>query len=237
MAPGLNILMVKVEPTEPFSLAAIASNHRSPASGTFDRGLELEQRHLLGLGDSLQVAYKNTDGSNGITASYSIPINPQNGTVRLSYSELHNNIVEEPFTELDILSRQRAYELSFRQPLVRKATEDSTSQFALEASISRSESDSELLGFQFPLSPGADDRGRARISALRFSQDFRRESPREILAARSQLSVGVGAFGATINRVYIFLCPVLLVSQSLQYCQSGWIQMLTSREHLLATYL
>jgi hemolysin activation/secretion protein len=119
--------------------------------------------------------------------------------VRLSYAELHNNIIEEPFNELDILSRQRSYELSFRQPIVRQATENSTSEFAVGLSLSRLETSSELLGLNFPISPGADDEGKTRISAIGFFQDFRSETSRQILAARSELSVGLRAFGATIN--------------------------------------
>ncbi len=61
------------------------------------------------------------------------------------------------------------------------------------------ESDTSLLGKDFPLSPGADNRGRTRVSALRLFQDFTQRGERDVLAARSQFSLGVGAFGATVS--------------------------------------
>jgi hemolysin activation/secretion protein len=51
----------------------------------------------------------------------------------------------------------------------------------------------------FPLSPGADDNGRTRISAVRFFQDWVKRDERQVFAARSQFSLGVDLFDATIN--------------------------------------
>lgn len=67
------------------------------------------------------------------------------------------------------------------------------------ANASRLESETALLDQPFPLSPGADDRGRTRISALRFFQEFVQRNPRAVFAARSQFSIGVDWFDATRN--------------------------------------
>ncbi|NJQ97361.1 MAG: hypothetical protein HC784_06125 [Hydrococcus sp. CSU_1_8] len=58
--------------------------------------------------------------------------------------------------------------MSYRQPIVQTPTQE----FALGITASRIESESSLLGERFPLSRGADDEGRTRISALRFSQEY-----------------------------------------------------------------
>jgi hemolysin activation/secretion protein len=197
--PGLSQLNVEVKPKDPLKVIALADNYRSPTAGSFERGIELSNANLLLSGDDLSLNYRNTDGSNYLGASYKLPINRQNGTIEVGYSQVDSDIIERPFNQLDIVTAQRSYQLTYRQPLLRKATEDSTSEFALGLTLSRSESSSQLLGFDFPISPGADESGKTRISAVRFFQDFKIQSSQDILAARSELSLGVGAFGATIN--------------------------------------
>ncbi|MDE5120137.1 MAG: hypothetical protein O4965_08400 [Trichodesmium sp. St19_bin1] len=43
--------------------------------GTFRRGLEVSFRNVTGIGDSLSALYTNTDGSDMVEVSYSIPLN------------------------------------------------------------------------------------------------------------------------------------------------------------------
>lgn len=66
-------------------------------------------------------------------------------------------------------------------------------------SANRRESETSLLNEPFALSLGADERGRTRISALRFFQDWTQRDTRQVIAARSQFNLGVGALQATIN--------------------------------------
>jgi hemolysin activation/secretion protein len=51
----------------------------------------------------------------------------------------------------------------------------------------------------FPLSPGADDEGRTRVSAVRLFQEWTERSSQHVLAARSQFSLGLDVLGATVN--------------------------------------
>ena len=195
-----SILNVTVKPRQPLKIEAVLDNSRSPAIGTFQRRVELSDANLLGLGDRLSLGYRNTDGSNTLTTSYSIPINPQNGTVQFFYANSSANVVERPFSKLDILSNARAYEVTFRQPILQQANSNSTQEFALGLTASRLESESSLLNSPFPLSVGADSMGRTRISAIRFFQEWTQRHRQGALVARSQLSLGVGAIDATINK-------------------------------------
>ncbi|MDZ8259043.1 ShlB/FhaC/HecB family hemolysin secretion/activation protein [Nostoc sp. ChiQUE01b] len=195
-----SVLNITVKPRQPFKIEAVLDNSRSPAIGTFQRRVELSNANLFGLGDRLSIGYRNTDGSNTLTTSYSIPINPQNGTVQFFYANSSANVVERPFSRLDILSSARAYEVTFRQPILQQANSDSTQEFALGLTASRLESESSLLNSPFPLSVGADSRGRTRISSIRFFQEWTQRHRQGALVARSQLSLGVGAIDATINK-------------------------------------
>lgn len=64
---------------------------------------------------------------------------------------------------------------------------------------SRQESQTRVFGEQVPLSPGADDNGETRITALRFFQQYTQRSPQQVFALRSQLSAGIDALNATTN--------------------------------------
>jgi hemolysin activation/secretion protein len=150
------------------------------------------------LGDTLSVGYANTDGSNTVNVNYTLPVNVRNGTVSFGYNQGWNNVIEKPFSVLDIQSNSKSYDFSYRQPLIQKPTEE----LAVGLSFSRQESQTELgidnIG-GFPLSPGADANGKTKISALRFTQEYTQRSSKQVFAARSQFSVGVDWLGANVN--------------------------------------
>ncbi len=196
--PATSILRVEASEADSFNVILDLDNNRSPSVGTFQRGVTFNQANLFGLGDGLSVTYNNTDGSNEIKGSYIIPVNPSNGTVSLRAGYTHSHVIEPPFEVLDIESKSSYYEVTFRQPLFELPTEE----FALGLTFSRQESKTELgiddIG-PFPLSRGADRDGRTRISALRFTQEWLNRQPRQVLAVRSQFSLGLDLFDATVN--------------------------------------
>ncbi len=193
--PGFSILDVTVTTAETFDLRAFFNNSRSPSVGSFRRGAGLTEANLFGIGDSISFDYSNTDGSDTFDVSYTIPINPRNGTIRLAYGTTASEVIEDPFDELDIDSESRYYELTYRQPLVQTPTRE----FVVGLTASRQESETSILGIPFPLSAGADDDGNTRISALRFFQEWLNRSESQVLAARSQFSFGLDLFDATSN--------------------------------------
>ena len=196
--PGTNRLEVEIVEADSFAFTPSIDNGRSPSVGSFRRQVSFYEGNLFGFGDRASLEYTNTDGSNGVDVSYTVPVNPRNGTVRFAFGATGSDVIEPPFDVLDISSTSRYYELGFRQPLYQNPTEE----LALGITLSRQESQTEL-GFNdigpFPLSPGADDQGRTRISAIRFSQEWVQRSGRHVLAGRSQFSVGVNWFDATDN--------------------------------------
>ncbi|MEG3896040.1 MULTISPECIES: ShlB/FhaC/HecB family hemolysin secretion/activation protein [unclassified Microcoleus] len=192
---GFNLLLVRVKEARTFQASLFTDNSRSPSVGSWRRGAEVREANLLGLGDSASLVYTNTQGSNAVDLSYALPVNSRNGTVSFQLSRSKSNIVESPFDALDIEASSRTYELTYRQPIVQTPR----TEIAIGIGAGRRESDTSLLGEDFPLSPGADDRGRTRVSALRLFQDFTQRGEKDVLAARSQFSLGVGAFGATVS--------------------------------------
>ena len=198
--PGASVLEVEVKEADSFKIPLSLDNRRTPSVGSFRRQLALDEGNLLGFGDNLFLAYGNTEGSDAFDGSYSFPFNARNGTLTVNGGVSSSEVVEEPFNQLNILGDSHYYELSLRQPVLQTPTQE----FALGITASRRESDISSLIEQFgfspsELSPGADESGQTRVSALRFFQEWTSRNEREVIAARSQFSLGLDAFNATVN--------------------------------------
>lgn len=209
--PDSSFLAVRVEEARFFSPQLAIDNGRSPSVGSLRRQAQLTQYNLLGLGDIATVNYANTDGSNSLDFGYAVPLTANNGTLSFRYSTGDSEIVEPPFDRVDIEANSRTYELSYRQPIIQRIIPKSPTQslqdasdlirteLALGITASRRENETSLLGVNFPLSPGANDDGETHVSAIRFFQDALWQDSQQIFAARSEFSLGVGLFDATVN--------------------------------------
>ena len=195
ISPGTSLLEVEIEEADPFKITSLFDNQRSPSVGSVRRGAGFVHSNLLGFGDRISFDYTNTEGSDSIDTSYTLPFNSQNGTLRFAYGYSDNEIIEAPFTPLDIQSESQYYELGIRQPII--ATPES--EFAMGLSFSFQESDTKLLNTPFPLSRGADENGETKIGALRFFQEYVERDDTKVFALRSQFSFGLDVFGATQN--------------------------------------
>lgn len=198
---GQSVLEVAVTEAPSFNVRVVADNYRSPSIGSFDRGSIVSEANLLGLGDGLSLSYFNTDGSDRLDTSYTIPINPHNGTLSFTYNYQANDVIEPPFDRLDIESESNYYELNLRQPIVQNIDRETQTfdEVALGLSGSWRDSQSSLSNIPFPLSPGATEDGETRIFALRFAQEWTRRNAQSVFALRSEFSVGLDAFDATTN--------------------------------------
>lgn len=194
--PGFSRLRVQITEADSLQGRIIADNAGLPSVGSFRRGFGLTEGNLLGWGDRVSFDYYQTDGSHSIDVRYAFPVNPSNGTLELVYGRTSSEIIEDPFNALDLETESRYYELSFRQPIVQTVAQE----VAIGMTLSRQESETFLGDREFSLALGAGDRGRTRVTALRFFQEWTKRKPTELLFLRSQLSFGVDLFGVTQNR-------------------------------------
>lgn len=193
--PGSSLLDITIEEADVFNIATSFNNSRSPAVGTGQRSVGLNHGNVLGFGDQFNFEYANTDGSDAFDVAYGFPVNSKNGTIKAAFGTNSNNVIEEPFSPIDIESESRYYELSLRQPVILKPTRE----FALGFSLTRTESETSILDQRFQLSRGANEAGETKISAVRFFQEFIDRNEQEVLAFRSQFSLGVDVLNPTIN--------------------------------------
>lgn len=199
LKPGSAILDVTIEEADSFNVQAVLDNNRSPSVGSFRRILSLNEGNLLGLGDGLEINFENTDGSNELDLGYTVPFNANDGTIGLKYRVSFSEVIEYPFDELDLESDYQDFEFTLRQPIIRQVSEQSSQELALGFNFSRQESQGSILGEKFPISLGAEDNGETNISTLRFFQEYIHKSFKDVFLARSEFSLGVDWFDATIN--------------------------------------
>lgn len=199
--PGISLLEVSVTEADSFSVQVDLNNLRSPSIGSFQRQIQVEELNLFGIGDAARLAYANTDGSNQVNVSYTVPINAKNGTVGVNFSQVWSRVVEEPFDVLNITGVSRDLNVAYRQPIWRKPDQE----FALGLTFGRRESETFLQpeGFEkirFPFDgSGSDEEGRLRVTELKFAQDFTQRDRTSVFALRSEFALGLDALGATNN--------------------------------------
>lgn len=195
---GGSILNLTVKEAPAIGAQITLDNSRSTTVGSFRRRATFSHANVLGLGDGFNLSYSNTEGSDTWEANYTLPINPRNGTLSASFSTTDSRVVADDFEILGIRSDSDQLSFSWRQPVIETPTE----LLALELTFDhdRSSSTFQLPGTErlpFP-TLGADD-GRTRVSALRFSQEWTQRRADEVVALRSQFSLGVPWFDATTN--------------------------------------
>ncbi|MEO0984719.1 MAG: ShlB/FhaC/HecB family hemolysin secretion/activation protein [Cyanobacteria bacterium J06639_14] len=191
--PGTNRLTVTVEEADSFDVDLVTRNDRSPLVGSWERGLFLNEGNLTGRGDNLQIGYFNTDGSDRVIADYQLPVNPRNGTVGVHFEYTDSEVIRDPNDILDINTESFLVDLSFRQPIIRTPTEELALSLTGSWSKSRSVFLEDLLGEAIPFPAfGANDDGAIEVFALRFAQDWVKRGRNDVIAARSQFTLGLG---------------------------------------------
>ena len=187
-SPGRDILTVEVTQASAFAASLRLDNQRVPSVGTDRRIVELSHANLFGFGDRFNARYYNTDGSNALDdLSYTIPVNSANGTLGFTYRLIDSEVVEDPFDDLDLESKFRQYSLTYRQPIFQTPNQE----LALGLIGDRQTSDVNLSDNLIE--------GETRITALRLFQEYTQRSTQDVLALRSQFSIGLEGSQTTLN--------------------------------------
>ncbi|BAY67279.1 ShlB/FhaC/HecB family hemolysin secretion/activation protein [Anabaena sp. FACHB-709] len=220
---GSNILLVNITEAPAFHGGVFTANNQTPSVGSTQLGVFLNHDNLLGFGDRLAAEYTITEGLNLYDVSYTIPLNGNNDTLSFRVNNANSRIITDDFRDLNIRSETQTYSLSYRHPLYRQPQ----TELGLSLGLDLRRSQTFLLeNIPFSFSPGAED-GESKITAIRFSQDWVKRDATRVLAARSQFSIGIGAFDATVNdtdtdgRFFSWLG------------QFQWVQLLSSRTLIL----
>ncbi len=193
--PGQNILILDLAEADPFFTTFGFDNARAPSIGSYQGTVSVNHLNVLGFGDRLSASYNLTEGLDTYDVDYAIPVNGLDGTFAIRYQNAESEIVDEQFRDAGIRSNSETVSINFRQPLTRSLT----NEFALSLGLDFRESRSFILDdipFSFSIGP---EEGVSRVRALRFGQEWVNRDINSVVAARSQFSIGLDAFGATVN--------------------------------------
>ena len=174
------------------------------------------------MADRLSTQYGLTEGLDVFDISYAVPVNAGDGTLGVRYSNSDTTIVEDEFEEFDIESETETSSFSLRQPVLRSPQRE----LALGVALDLRDRQTFLQGEPFSFSIGAEE-GESDVTVLRFFQDWSDRGARRVLAARSQFSVGIDAFDATVN-------DTGTDGQFFAWQGQLWVQQLSPRTLLLA---
>ncbi len=191
---GESVLRVRVVEETPWRVLTEANNHRSPTIGSWGGRAEVEYRNLSGFGDSLLASFDGSEGLREVEGRYRIPLSAANTALELYARAAWSEVVEPPFDELGIESNTQTYGVSLEQPAYR--TLATSVSFFLAGEWRRSKSF--LLGSGFSFTDGPEE-GESKLSVLRGGAEWVHSTSRQVLAARSTLSLGVDVLGATEN--------------------------------------
>ncbi|MGD1900133.1 MAG: ShlB/FhaC/HecB family hemolysin secretion/activation protein [Phormidesmis sp.] len=191
---GQNILLLSLVEAPVFSTTVSVDNYRPPSVGTTQGVVRVAHNNVLRGGDRAEAAFSLSDGLTLYNLDYVVPITPQGGTVSFGYDNSNSQIIESDFRELDIRSATETVSVGVRQPIVRSAR----SEVGLRLAVDLRRNRTSLLGRPFSFSEGPEE-GASNVTAVRFSQDWVKRDAQRVLSARSQFSLGVNAFDATVN--------------------------------------
>jgi hemolysin activation/secretion protein len=199
LAPGVqrgeSVLRVRVEETNPFKVELAFNNYQSPTVGAEIGLVTLAHQNLTGHGDVFSATYGRSQGIDvQVDASYTLPLTARDLTLNLHYRRNDFDVIEEPFTPLDIQSQSEVFGVTLRQPFYRTLRREA----AVALTAERLYNATFLLGERFSFSLGAD-RGQSTVTALRMALELTDRTADQAFALRSRFSVGVDALGATIH--------------------------------------
>jgi hemolysin activation/secretion protein len=192
---GRSILKVRLQEAPAIRAGIAVENYQSPSLGAVQTQLYVAHNNFLGWGDRLSAAYGITSGLDTYDINYVVPIDAQDTTINFRFSNSDSRIVEDVFRDFDIRGDTQTFSLGVRQPLVRSPQKE----IALGLALDLRRSQTYLLeDVPFSFSAGAEN-GKSKVTVIRFTQDFVSRKPKRAIAARSQLSLGINAFDATVN--------------------------------------
>jgi hemolysin activation/secretion protein len=194
LEPGDSVLDVAVTRARPYELGLSFDNDVSPSIGEFRGRISSVIRNLTGWGDSVDLLYGRTSGLDELAGGVVVPITPYDTRLSLRFEINNADLVEQPLNELEIRSRQRSLEVGVTQPVYRTPRQE----LDLGLALTRSHSETTLLGRPFTFSPGERD-GESDVTALRVSQTWLSQGIDQVIAARSTFSFGLDWLNATTN--------------------------------------
>ncbi|MBF0612200.1 MAG: ShlB/FhaC/HecB family hemolysin secretion/activation protein [Magnetococcales bacterium] len=189
---GEGVLLVKIEERSPLRLRYEVANNRPAAVGEFHQGVLLAHDNVFGRGESIELALGKSQGAENWGIHYRQPLTADDLMVDFTLEGIDAEVVEEPFSALNITGRSAGWTAGLSLPIWR----DSRQSVSMGMDFRHRESRTTLLGEPFSLSPGAVD-GKSVGSTVNLFQEWLYRTVDQVVFQRLNLQQGVDWLGAT----------------------------------------
>lgn len=189
---GESNLSLTVVEARPYNVSLQLDNYESPSVGAEAASINASHNNLSGYGDRLEAGYRRTRGLWSVNGRYEVPLSSRETLLDVHGQHTESEVIEKNFRSLDVKSESVTYGFTLRQPLTQSIEQSSSVYLTAQARHSTSF----LLGEPFSFSPGVEA-GKSKVSVLRLGYQRSYRSRANVLALRSQLSVGLNVLGAT----------------------------------------
>lgn len=197
VTPGEAILDLDIKEARPYSIWAEIDNNNSPSIGSEGASVGLAHNNVMGYGDTFsgKVGVTFEGGLFESYVRYNFPLNSMDTTLHLEMERNYTKVIEQPFKDLDIISRSDSYGVAISHPIYRTVKHD----LVLGLKGQKRRSRTYLLeDIMWSFSEGAEH-GRTKMTVLRFFQEWLYKSQNEVINVISSLNLGIDAFNATIH--------------------------------------
>lgn len=202
LGPGVNlgeaILNIAVTEASPYQLTLAFNNHRSPSIGAYRGEIIGEHRNVTGWGDRIYARYGITEGLDDYMLEYTFPITSADTTLSISAERSESQVIEQPFSQLNIGSNADTYAVSLRHPFRWGIGKE----LGVGVKLEKRKSETFLLGGPYPFSPCTITEGKvgeSNITMLRFFQDWIDRDRNHVIAARSSFNLELEGLGDSVN--------------------------------------
>ncbi|MGI9291884.1 MAG: ShlB/FhaC/HecB family hemolysin secretion/activation protein [Gammaproteobacteria bacterium] len=191
--PGEGVLKVSVEEPKKFSAFTSFDNYRSPVVGTNRGSLGVQARNLTGFGDLLSATGSITDGTDEWSVFYTLPFTANDNLLDLYYQRSNSEVVEGAVEDLDIENETDTAGIRITHPFISTLEHE----FSMSLGFEYKKNQSQLLGFDFSLSPGAQD-GETKTATPQLGANYINRGDSHVFTLSGLYSRGIDALDATI---------------------------------------
>lgn len=170
-------------------------NRLSPTLGHERLLLPVIVNDLTGQGDILNAAVSLAEGLTDANVNWSVPLDSDDTILSLAADKSDTKIINGEFKKLNIINHAQTYGFRINHPLTRTTRKKMNISYGLDLR----QSESELLGEGFAFTSGVPADGKVKATVFRLAQDWTQRDETQVTAIRSQFSIGLNAFSATIN--------------------------------------
>jgi hemolysin activation/secretion protein len=188
-------LRLEIEEAPPYLLQFGIANDQSPSVGAERLSGLLVIGSLTGLSDPFEVELGVSEGVRDFAVDYNRPVLPDDTRVFGSLSLSYADVVEEPFSSIDVESKSQSLTFGASKPVIRTLG----NEVRLSAAFDHKRSKTFLLGEPFSFSEGVEN-GESVVNAFQLTQQWNHRQRTHALALRSIERIGFDFVDSTRNR-------------------------------------